>query len=84
MGSSKSKDIEMVLEMVRQLVAAVKDDSLDDEDADQLVGKLLVGLDQMMAKIDGDDPSMAPPHLINKLEIEPPKTKTKTKRTKSK
>ncbi len=65
----------MVLEMVRQLMSAVKDDSLPDEDADQLVGKLLVSLDHMMTLIDGDGSSIAPTHLIDKLEIEPPKTK---------
>jgi hypothetical protein len=80
LSNQKSKDIEIVLDLVRELIAAVKDDSINDEYADQLVGKLIVRLDQMMCKIDGLDY----PHLIDKLEIEPPKTKTKTKKPRSK
>jgi hypothetical protein len=82
-SNPKSKDIDMVLEMVRQLIAAVKDDSVHEDEADELVGKLLFGLDQMMSRIDGDDTGMAPPHLIDKLEIEPPKVK-RNKRNKPK
>lgn len=84
MSNQRSKDIDKALEMVRMLVAAVRDDSLEEEEADQLVGKLLVGLDQIMARIDGTDTAMTPPHLVNKIEIEPPKSKSKSRAKKDK
>lgn len=82
MSEKISKDINKVLDTVRQLVSIVKDESIPEREADKQVGRLLLALDQLITKIDSDSDALPTKiakadHL--KLEIEPPaKSKTAT------
>ena len=76
MSDKISKDINKVLDTVRRLVSVIKDESIAEREADKQVGRLLVALDQLMSKIDGDSDTVPTKmakaeHL--KIEIESPK-----------
>lgn len=78
MSNSKNRlqEAEQIISMIRQLVDIVKDDTLPEEEADQLVGRLLVKLDHGIQRYDqGLDP-LGSSHIKDKLEMEPkPKRK---------
>jgi hypothetical protein len=66
-------------------VSLVKDETLPDAHADREVAKLLVGLDQLMSRIDGnsDEAPKGVNQLAARMEIDPPKkTTTRTKKAK--
>jgi len=78
----RDKDIELMLELVRRLVDIVQDESLSDDDADRQVSKILVGMYQLIARIDGEPEvtsrkASGVGHLSKKMQIEsrPPRTK---------
>jgi hypothetical protein len=73
----KNDDINRVLDLVRELLMIVRDESADDSTSDREVGRILLGLDQMMAKIDGDTKKGKKDHI--KMEILTPKKKKGTK-----
>lgn len=82
---SRSDDINRVLDMVRQLVSVVKDESIPAKDADKTVGKLLVSIDQLMMRIDGaEDLPPVKDHIKKKIEIEaPPRTSRRSTKGKA-
>lgn len=77
---TNSNDVEKVLNLVRQLVNLVKDESLSDDQADREVAKILVNLDIVMAKIDGGDDAPKGNQLTSRMQIDAPKKKPAAKK----
>lgn len=75
-------DVDQLLNMVRQLINTVKDVNMPDEVVNDTISKLLVGLDQVMSRIDGNQDKPKNSALINKMEIDPPK-KPKSRKKKA-
>ena len=73
---NKSNEIEQMLDLVRQLINIVRDDTGNNEDDDRAVGRILIAMDQLMVKIDSDvKVKPTAEHLKGKMKLEVPKTK---------
>ena len=78
MSKSKLQEAEQILDIVRQLISVIKDGSIPEDEADKMVGKLLVKIDNAMQRYDqGLDPiaSVADNPMKGKMKIESPKRK---------